>query len=76
MGHFGCTFSANNLIGAMTEGIATAPTPHSEIYVLQLGGAIGDVAEEARPYMGRGASHYWIVETIPVKLSLQQHPSR
>ncbi|HKF61417.1 MAG TPA: FAD-binding oxidoreductase [Dongiaceae bacterium] len=51
-------------IGAMTESIAIAPTPHSEIYVLQLGGAISDVAEEATPYTGRGAGHYWIVEPV------------
>jgi FAD/FMN-containing dehydrogenase len=51
-------------IGVMTGSIASAPSQHSEIYVIQLGGAIGDIAEEATPYAGRGAGHYWIVEPV------------
>jgi FAD/FMN-containing dehydrogenase len=51
-------------IGCMTDSIAAAPTPHSEIYVLQLGGAIEDVGEADTAYSGRSAAYYWIVEPV------------
>jgi FAD/FMN-containing dehydrogenase len=51
-------------IGCLVESIATAPTPDSELYVMQLGGAIADVAEGATAYSGRAASYYWIVEPV------------
>jgi hypothetical protein len=50
-------------IGCMKQAIATAPTEGSDIYVLQLGGAITDTPEEATPYSGRAASYYWITST-------------
>ncbi len=47
-------------IDCMKEAIASAPTANSDIYVLQLGGAINDVEETATAYSGRSASYYWI----------------
>ncbi len=34
----------------------------SEIYVLQLGGAVCDVTDDTTAYTGRQAGFYWIVE--------------
>jgi FAD/FMN-containing dehydrogenase len=51
-------------VSRMTSSIAQAPTPDCEIYVLQLGGAVADVADEATAYTGRMAGYYWIVEPV------------
>ena len=51
-------------IDRLTTSIAAAPTADSEIYVLQLGGAVADVADEATAYTGRSAGFYWIVEPV------------
>lgn len=51
-------------INCMATSIAAAPTPDCEIYVLQLGGAVSDVADEATAYTGRQAGYYWIVEPV------------
>ena len=48
----------------MTASIAGAPAPDCEIYVLQLGGAVADVADDATAYTGRLAGYYWIVEPV------------
>ncbi len=32
--------------------------------MLQLGGAVTDVADEATAYTGRGASYYWLAEPV------------
>ena len=50
-------------IARMREAIGSAPTPETDIYVLQLGGAITDINESATPYSGRAASYYWITNT-------------
>jgi len=47
-------------IAAIVDAIRSAPVPGAEIYCLQLGGAVTDVAEEDTPYAGRAAGHYWI----------------
>ena len=47
-------------IACMSDAIAKTPTAKSDIYVLQLGGAISDVAEGATAYSGREANYYWI----------------
>ncbi len=47
----------------MVDCIASAPTEDAEIYVLQLGGAVSDVDEDATPYNGRAAGFYWIVQS-------------
>lgn len=54
----------DHAVECMLRQIADAPTPHSEIYVLQLGGAVADVAEDATAYSGRHAAYYWIVEPV------------
>jgi FAD/FMN-containing dehydrogenase len=51
-------------IDCVTASVASAPTPDCEIYVLQLGGAVSDVAEDATAYTGRHAGFYWIVEPV------------
>ncbi|NJM30435.1 MAG: hypothetical protein HC855_10320 [Rhizobiales bacterium] len=51
-------------IDRMLTAIQSAPTPGSEVYVLQLGGAVCDVAEDATAYTGRAAQYYWIVQPI------------
>jgi FAD/FMN-containing dehydrogenase len=45
------------------ESMATSPAPDAEVYLLQLGGAVAEVAEDATAYSGRSAGYYWIVET-------------
>lgn len=52
------------MIACFEESIADSPTPDSELYVLQLGGAISDVSEDATAYSGRAAGFYWIVEPV------------
>jgi FAD/FMN-containing dehydrogenase len=51
-------------LSLMTGSIAQAPAPDCEIYVLQLGGAVADVADRATAYTGRLAGYYWIVEPV------------
>lgn len=51
-------------MAALADSIADSPNPDSEIYVLQLGGAVGDVDEDDTPYSGRAAGCYWIVEGV------------
>ena len=51
-------------ISCLLDCVADAPTPDSELYVLQLGGAITDVAEDATAYSGRQAGFYWIAEPV------------
>lgn len=51
-------------VDAVFQSIANAPTSHSEISVLQLGGAVSDVSDEATAYTGRGAGYYWLAEPI------------
>jgi FAD/FMN-containing dehydrogenase len=53
-----------NAIAAMTESIACAPSRDTEVYVLQLGGAVADIVEGGTPYTGRDAAYYWIVEPV------------
>jgi FAD/FMN-containing dehydrogenase len=50
-------------VDRMVDCIADAPAPDAEFYVLQLGGAVGDVDDDATPYTGRAAGHYWLVES-------------
>ncbi|WP_018435097.1 BBE domain-containing protein [Paraburkholderia atlantica] len=53
-----------NAIDAVLGEVDAAPTADSEIYVLQLGGAVADVSEDATAYSGRQAAYYWIVEPV------------
>jgi FAD/FMN-containing dehydrogenase len=52
------------VIACLEESIAESPTSDSEVYVLQLGGAIADINEDATAYSGRAAGFYWIVEPV------------
>jgi hypothetical protein len=51
-------------ISLITASVARAPTADCEIYVLQLGGAVSEVPEDATAYTGRQAEFYWIVEPV------------
>lgn len=42
----------------------SAPAPDCELYMIQLGGAVADVAEEDTAYSGRAGNFYWIVMPI------------
>ena len=61
-GYFGEIDSS--VIECMSASIASSPTPDSELYVIQLGGAIADIAEGTTAYNGRAASYYWIADSI------------
>ena len=50
-------------VDRMVEAIASSPAPDAECLVLQLGGAVSDIDDEATPYTGRAAGHYWLVES-------------
>jgi FAD/FMN-containing dehydrogenase len=62
-GGFWRSFTANAIDTMLREAHA-APTVDSEFYVLQLGGAVADVPEDATAYSGRQAAYYWIVEPV------------
>ncbi len=62
-GGFFDTISAE-AIDRIATSVASAPTADCEIYVLQLGGAVSDVADGATAYTGRQAGFYWIVEPV------------
>ena len=42
---------------------ARAPSSTAEYYVVQLGGAVTDIDDDATPYTGREAGHFWISQT-------------
>jgi FAD/FMN-containing dehydrogenase len=50
-------------IERMVDCIDSAPSPDAEFYLLQLGGAVSEIADDATPYTGRAAGYYWIVES-------------
>jgi FAD/FMN-containing dehydrogenase len=54
----------DNVIEVMMNAVVNAPNKRTDIYVLQLGGAISDIAEDATPYSGRTAAYYWIANAI------------
>ena len=55
---------SDEAIDTMLLSVADAPTPDSEVYAIQLGGAISDIADDATAYTGRGAGYYWIAEPV------------
>lgn len=55
---------SDEAIGKIIRAVAEAPTPESEIYALQLGGAISDISDEATAYTGRSAGYYWLSEPV------------
>ncbi|MDA0341076.1 MAG: FAD-binding oxidoreductase [Proteobacteria bacterium] len=52
----------DSAIERMVSGIDRAPSSAAEYYVLQLGGAVSDIADDAAPYTGRAAGHFWIAQ--------------
>ncbi len=51
-------------IAAIMDVARDFPTPDAEVYMLQLGGAVADISEDATAYSGRAAGWYWIVQPI------------
>ena len=54
----------DQVIETIAESVADAPIPDLEVYCLQLGGAVGDVAEDDTAYSGRAAGFYWISQGV------------
>ncbi len=52
------------VIDDIRAAVDDARVPGSEVYVIQLGGAIADVDDAATAYTGRSAGHYWIVGPV------------
>ncbi len=52
------------VIDCMVDLSQAAPCPDAEIYMIQLGGAVADVPEDATAYSGRAGGFYWIVQPI------------
>lgn len=55
---------SGEVIDCMLAAVKSTPSPDSEIYVIQLGGAISDISDDATAYTGRAAQYYWIVQPI------------
>ncbi len=55
---------AEPAIDAVCGGAEDAPTPDSEIYAIQLGGAVSDTGEDETAYSGRSAAFYWIAMSV------------
>lgn len=51
---------AEPAIDAISAETLETPSPDSEIYAIQLGGAICDIGENETAYSGRSAAFYWI----------------
>lgn len=54
----------DRVIEAMVEPVPSMPVPGLEAYCLQLGGAVGDVDEDATAYSGRAGAFYWISQGV------------
>ena len=52
------------VIDWLTQCVNQAPTPDCDVYVIQLGGAVADVSDNATAYTGRSASFYWVVNGV------------
>jgi FAD/FMN-containing dehydrogenase len=52
------------VIEVIADSLTEAPLPELEVYCLQLGGAVGDVDEDATAYSGRAAAFYWIAQGV------------
>lgn len=52
------------IVDALVMAAKTMPTPDSDIYVIQLGGAVADVPDSATAYTGRAAKYYWLVSPV------------
>ena len=54
----------DRVIGVIAESIEEMPVPGLEVYCLQLGGAVGDIDEDATAYSGRAGAFYWISQGV------------
>ena len=54
----------DRVIGVIADSIEEMPIPGLEVYCLQLGGAVGDIDEDATAYSGRAAAFYWISQGV------------
>lgn len=52
------------LIEDMLEAAAAIPNDATLIYLVQLGGAVADVADEQTAFTGRSAEFFWLVEAV------------
>lgn len=48
----------------LVQSVNRAPNVDCDVYVIQLGGAVADVEEDATAYTGRSASFYWVVNGV------------
>jgi len=48
----------------LVASLARAPTEDCDVYVIQLGGAVTDVGDDATAYSGRSAAFYWVVNGV------------
>ena len=54
----------DRVIGVIADSIVETPLPGLEVYCLQLGGAVGDLDEDATAYSGRAGAFYWISQGV------------
>ncbi|HKG56249.1 MAG TPA: FAD-binding oxidoreductase [Candidatus Limnocylindrales bacterium] len=54
----------DRVIAVIAESVEEIPVPGLELYCLQLGGAVGDVDEDATAYAGRAGEFYWISQGV------------
>ena len=54
----------DDVVSALARAAETMPTPDSDIYVIQLGGAVKDVSDSDTAYTGRAAKYYWLVSPV------------
>jgi FAD/FMN-containing dehydrogenase len=54
----------DRVIAWLIDAVAKAPTADSDVYVIQLGGAVAQVSDDATAYSGRGAGFYWVVNGV------------
>jgi len=48
----------------LATSLSRAPTDDCDVYVIQLGGAVTDVGDDATAYTGRSAAFYWVVNGV------------
>ena len=54
----------DRVIDVIADSVEDTPMPDLEVYCLQLGGAVGDIDEDATAYSGRAAAFYWIAQGV------------
>lgn len=54
----------NEFAQTVAESAAHSPSADAEIYMIQLGGAVSDVPDDATAYSGRSASFFWLIQPI------------